>query len=78
MTKIYKDQQVPHIILNGILDEETKDVAIRIPRDVATSNEGPRRLLQIVDKHFMPNTFVKKMETWREQKNPEKQTTVMV
>ena len=78
LTKIDRDQQVPHITMNGILDRETKEVAITIPRDVATSGEGPKRLLQILDKNFMTTPSERKWKHGESKKHGKDRWSVMV
>ena len=73
MTKV--EQQVPHIIVNGILDRETKEVAIRIQQEML---QHQMKVQRNCCKYWINTSCPthlerrKKMEAWREQKNTEK------
>ncbi len=64
LTKIEKPKQASHIILSGIQNAEIKDVVATIPKSRHTTDNGMMILLQTMDKHFMPNTFARKIEVW--------------
>ena len=65
LTRIPKDRQVPHIIVNGLLHEDLQKIACQVDVDVAETEEGVKILLQKLDKHFLLNTSVRKLELWK-------------
>ena len=68
LTKIEKSKQASHIILSGIeveVEVEVKDVVSTIEKSSHTTDNGMTVLLQVLDKHFMPNTFSRKIEVWK-------------
>ena len=64
LTKIEKSRQASHIILCGIQHAEIKDVVSAIPKERRTTDEGMTILIQVLDKHSMPNTFSRNIEVW--------------
>ncbi len=72
LTRIEKDRRAPQIILQGIIPGQIKDVANKFPKAIATTEDGLAEFLKHMDKYFMPNTFVRKMEAWALQKKTEK------
>ncbi len=72
MTKMPKTEQAPHIILNSILDDEVQEVATNIDHEIAEGVNGVTSLLGILDKHFKPYTFIRKMTLWEEFRKCEK------
>ena len=65
LTRIPKDRQAPHIIINGLLHKDLRNIANQVDVDIAETDEGLKVLLQKLDEHFLPNTFVRKMELWK-------------
>ncbi len=64
LTKIEKSRQASHNILYGIQQAEIKDVVSAIPKERRTTDEGMTVLIQVLDKHFMKNTFSRKIAVW--------------
>ncbi len=63
-TQIEKNRQASHMILCRIQHAEIKDVVATIPKERRNTDEGMKILLEVLDKHFMPNTFSRKIEVW--------------
>ena len=59
-------------MLNGLANTKTKDVASRLPKSRVSTEDGITELIKHLDKHFLPNTFARKMEAWGRQKRTEK------
>ncbi len=72
LTKMPKTEQAPHITLNSILDDEVHDVATNMDHAIAEGTNGVAALLAILDEHFKPNTFIRKMSLWEEFRKCEK------
>ena len=62
--ELTKIRQASHMILCGIQHAEIKDVVATIPKERRTTDEGMTILLEVLDKHFLPNTFSRKIEVW--------------
>ncbi len=60
------------MVLNGLANARTKDVASRLPKSRVSTENGIKELIKHLDKHFLPNTFARKMEAWSRQKKTEK------
>ena len=73
LTRVEKDRRAPQIILHGIIPGQIKDVANKFPKATAPTENGLAEFLKHMDKYFMPNTFIRKMEAWALQKKTEKQ-----
>ncbi len=75
LTRIEKSNQGPHIIVTAIYDSEVHDVATNMNHEDAECEEEVQNLLNLLDDHFRPNTFIRKMTLWRQfrrcEKNPE-------
>ena len=72
LTRVPKRNQAPLVILNAIIDAEAHEVATNMDHDQAESEDG----LQILDEHFKPHTFMRKMSLWREFRKLEKTTEI--
>ena len=75
LTKIENSNRAPHIILSAIYDPEVHDVATNTNHEDAECEDGVQNLLNLLDDHFRPNTFIRKTKLWRTfrrcEKNPE-------
>ncbi len=72
LTRVPNRNQAPHVILNAIIDAEAHEVATNMDHDQAESEEGLQNLIEILDEHYKPHTFMRKMSLWREFKKLEK------
>ncbi len=59
-------------MLNGLANAKTKDIMSRRPKSRVSSENGIVEVIKHLDKHFLPNTFARKMEAWGRQKRTEK------
>ncbi len=72
LTKVPKRNQAPHVILNAIIDAEAHEVVTNMDHDLAESEECLENLIELLDEHFQPNTFMLKMSLWRKCRKLEK------
>ena len=63
MTKFGKARQAPQLIMDGIVDPEDRDVAANNDKNIAASENGIEKLFKLLDAHYKPNTFARKIET---------------
>ncbi len=59
-------------MLNGLANSKTKDVMSRLPKSRVSTDNGIVEIIRHLDKHFLPNTFARKMEAWGRRKRTEK------
>ena len=72
VTKIDKRSRRAHVVLNGLANARTKDVAAKLQTSRVATEDGVIELLKHLDKHFLPNTFARKMAASSRQKKTEK------
>ena len=72
LTKMEKEFQAPHVILNSILNPEVYDVAIGMKQQDAEAENGMENFLAVLDDYFKPNTFVRKIKLWHQFRKCEK------
>ncbi len=72
MNRLEKRLQAPCVIMNAIIDPEVYQIATKMSRVDARQEDGLDRLMLILDEHFKPNTFIRKVALWHEFRRLEK------
>ena len=62
--EIEEEAQAPQIILNAIQDREMHEVALNVDPARASAVDGLDNLIMLLDEHFKPDTFIRKMSLW--------------
>ncbi len=61
LNRLEKRLQAPYVIMNAIIDPEVYEIATKMSRVDARQEDGLDRLMLILDEHFKPNTFIRKV-----------------
>ena len=69
LTKVPKNRQAPHVIFNAIHVKSVYRVIREISHAEAETDEGIDIVLRKLGQHFMPNTFTRRWELWKEFKD---------
>ena len=75
LTKMPKTRQAPHIIIYCLHNKELQQIAQEVSIIDAETDQGLQLVLQKMYRHFLPNTFIRKLETWKTSGIWENQTT---
>ena len=76
LTKIPKNRQAPHVILNAIHVRSVHKIVRSISHQQAETEEGLNIVLEKLDKHFLPYNFARKMQLFSKFKHLNKTDTM--
>ncbi len=65
LTKMPKTRQAPHNIMKCLHHKELQQITQEVSIEDAETEQGLQLVFQKLDKHFLPNTLIRKLETRR-------------